>query len=165
MYVISNNIYILSILSNLTLIHSWTEPLNNISMVLSSDINNINVSLIEMSMFVSWNFVSKWVFINANVHLDSVISKVNEELVDNFSFLSCQSVHILLFDFFFFLSIEPIEERSEMSIFCTFDNSCDSSTWWLILLFQESLTNDESIFLLLKIGSFTNPNIDLVMKF
>ena len=137
---------------------TWAEPLNDISVILSFDINSINLILEEVAVLLLWKLDVLAVL--AEVHLDGVFTKLVEELFDGCSLLvgysadvlvlghvraeSCVGTEVILGDW-----VEAIEERFEIGILSFLDDSHDAGSLWLVVSFDEALTDGEGVLLLL----------------
>jgi len=125
------------------------------------NINKINISLEEMSIFCLWNF--NVLSILTEINLNGWCStKFSHESFNVLSLFSGQLLHVLVgtgsrihkqssvvYDSDW---IETIEERFEMSIFTVLANSGNSGSFWFVMGFDERFTNNKSIFLFFRVG-------------
>ena len=75
-FIIGQFSQILSVLRDFVTWLSWTEPLNQISVILTFDINSIYFVLVEMAMVFLWKFLV--LSILTQVHFDLIFAQFIE---------------------------------------------------------------------------------------
>lgn len=93
-FIVSQLSKIIPIFGNFVTWQAWTEPLNEISVVLTLNVNGINFILIEMAMILLWKF--NIFAILAKVNLNGVLSKFVQEMLHGLSLFRSDSSDVLV---------------------------------------------------------------------
>lgn len=171
-YVVGELGKVVSHLGDFVTWQTWTEPLHDISVILTLNIDCVNFILIEMSIVFFWNL--NILSILAEVNLDGVISELVEELLDDSSLFVGNGADVLVglgIGHTLVASVvrggdwvETIEEGLEESIFGVLDDSENSGSLWLVVSLNESLTNGEGVLLLGIFSLLSDPDGDILVE-
>jgi hypothetical protein len=123
----SEEVSILSVLANNVRCKSWSEPLDNKSMVFSFNINHVNFVREEVTMTNCREFF--WLFSVASdqVNLHFVFTELDQQAINFLSLGVSEDIHVLRWNSSLGVKsedwVEAIEERLEVNIFSVLNDS------------------------------------------